>query len=166
MSITIRVPLKNRLSQLISQACHDEKAPVPFWHCNDDLLSPLSRDNHMMLPAIHPGAFIRERRLVMVNQKESPYVCHVFVCTNDRAGERKSCADNNSPIIRTTLKEAVSTRGWNKEVRVSQCGCMGLCGLGPNVLLYPQKIWFSGVSADDTDQIIAQIAAILQKNSA
>ena len=28
MSITIQVLLKKRLSQLISQACHDEKAPV------------------------------------------------------------------------------------------------------------------------------------------
>ena len=102
----------------------------------------------------------------MALQKESPYVCHVFVCTNDRAGERKSCADNKSPLIRKRLKEEMKTRGWDKQVRVSQSGCMGLCGLGPNVLLYPQKIWFSEVSVDDTDQIIAQIAAILKMNSA
>ena len=102
----------------------------------------------------------------MATHKEAPYLCHVFVCTNDRGGERRSCADQNSPLIRKTLKEAVNTRGWNKQVRVSQCGCMGLCGQGPNVLLYPQKIWFSEVSADDTGHIVSQIAAFLKKNSA
>jgi (2Fe-2S) ferredoxin len=101
----------------------------------------------------------------MVTPKDAPYVCHVFVCTNDRGGERKSCADNNSPLIRTTLKEAVNTRGWDKQVRVSQCGCMGLCGQGPNVILYPQKMWFSEVSVDDTEHIISQIAAILKKHT-
>jgi len=101
----------------------------------------------------------------MAPHREAPYVCHVFVCTNDRGGERRSCADRNSPLIRTTLKEAVSTRGWNKQVRVSPCGCMGLCGEGPNVLLYPQKMWFSEVSADDTEYILSQIAALLKKKS-
>jgi len=101
----------------------------------------------------------------MANQKESPYVCHVFVCTNDRAGERKSCADQNSPLIRTTLKQEVSNRGWKKHVRVSQCGCMGLCATGPNVMLYPQKIWFSEVSIDDIGKILSKVEEILNKNT-
>jgi (2Fe-2S) ferredoxin len=109
--------------------------------------------------------YSREKRnVIMVTHNEVPYLCHVFVCTNDRGGEGRSCADHNSPLIRTILKEAVNTRGWNKHVRVSQCGCMGLCGQGPNVILYPQKMWFSEVSADGTELIIAQIAAILTKN--
>ena len=97
--------------------------------------------------------------------KESPYVCHVFVCTNDRGGERKSCADNNSPLIRKILKEEIKSRGWDKQVRISQSGCMGLCGLGPNVMLYPQKIWFSVVSENDTGIIISRIEAILNQNA-
>lgn len=101
----------------------------------------------------------------MVNQKEAPYVCHVFVCTNDRGGERQSCADHNSPRIHKLLKEAVHTRGFDKQVRVSACGCMGLCGQGPNVLLHPQRVWFAGVSEDDTGHIVAQIAAILKNKS-
>ena len=29
-------------------------------------------------------------------QKEiSPYACHIFVCTNDRRGEKKACADGD-----------------------------------------------------------------------
>ena len=101
----------------------------------------------------------------MAVQKESPYACHVFVCTNDRGGERRSCADNNGPLVRKRLKEEVKTRGWDQQVRISQSGCMGLCGLGPNVILYPQKIWFSEVFEDDLGMIISSIEKIINENN-
>ena len=43
----------------------------------------------------------------MADRKETPFVCHVFVCTNDRQGARKSCADGASPALRAALKKAV-----------------------------------------------------------
>jgi hypothetical protein len=46
-----------------------------------------------------------------MEENVSPYVCHVFVCTNDRKGERKSCADGNGADIRKALKKEVNTRG-------------------------------------------------------
>ena len=101
----------------------------------------------------------------MAVQKESPYVCHVFVCTNDRGGERKSCADNNSQLVRKRLKEEVKTRGWDGQVRISQSGCMGLCGMGSNVMFYPQKIWFSEVFEEDIEKIISSIEKVIHENS-
>lgn len=98
----------------------------------------------------------------MAVQKESPFVCHVFICTHDREGKKMSCADYESTRIRDILKEEVGSRGWKGRVRVSQSGCLGLCkDDAPNVLLYPQRIWFSGVSADDARLIIAKIEEIL-----
>ena len=97
----------------------------------------------------------------MAKQNESPYACHVFVCTNDRQGKSKSCADNNSTQIRKVLKEEVSNRGWKPKVRVSQCGCLGLCADGPNVILYPQKIWFSGVSEGDVSEVVEAVEGIV-----
>ncbi len=44
----------------------------------------------------------------MAKQNESPYAVHVFVCTNDRQGKRKSCADGNTPLIKKALKEGVA----------------------------------------------------------
>lgn len=93
----------------------------------------------------------------MLDQKESPYITHVFVCTNDRKGERQSCADNNSENIKVQLKNALNAKGWKEKVRISTSGCMGLCAKGPNVMIYPQKIWFSGVSLEDLDKIVAAI---------
>ena len=101
----------------------------------------------------------------MADPKESPYACHIFVCVNDRHGKRKSCADGNTPAIRKTLKDEVAKRGWRPQVRVSQCGCMGLCADGPNVILYPQKRWYTAVTDDDVDSILSAVDGILRSIS-
>lgn len=91
------------------------------------------------------------------------YRCHVFVCVNDRHGERKSCADGDAVEIRLRLKKAVKARGWPpSDIRVSQSLCMGLCQCGPNVLIYPQGKLFSGVKLKDLDVILAEIEEIMK----
>ena len=97
----------------------------------------------------------------MPKQNESPYISHVFVCTNDRGGERKSCADNNSKLIKAKLKEAVNEEGWKGKVRVSTSGCMGLCAKGSNVQIYPQKVWLSNVFPEDVDEIMSVLKGIM-----
>ena len=92
----------------------------------------------------------------------SPYVCHVLVCTNDRHGERKSCADGQSVQLSEQLKEAVRQRSQLKgRVRISAAGCLGLCASGPNVILYPQAIWFSGVTPADLPHLLGAIEAVV-----
>ena len=97
-----------------------------------------------------------------MEENNAPYICHIFVCTNDRKGNRKSCADGDSLAIKRMLKEEVKKQGWVSKVRVSQCGCMGLCQKGPNVIIYPQKIWFSGVSEAEVPVILLKVEAILE----
>lgn len=97
---------------------------------------------------------------------KSPYLCHVFVCTNDRKGARKSCADGNSGEVRRLLKEEVANRGWKKQIRISQAGCLGVCEDGPNVMLYPQKEWFSGVREDDVPDILHHLEQIIKNPAA
>ncbi len=97
----------------------------------------------------------------MADKKESPYLCHIFVCTNDRNGKRKSCADNDSRLVRSNLKEAVNNKGWKGKVRVSQSGCLGLCANGSNVIIYPQNIWFAGVLPEDVEEIMSAVQEIV-----
>jgi (2Fe-2S) ferredoxin len=100
----------------------------------------------------------------MESPKTTPYKCHVFVCVNDRGGTRKSCADGNSKEIAVRLKEAAKARGFAPgAVRVSQSLCLGLCEFGPNVVLYPQRIWFQAVTADDIDRILDAVAKALDE---
>jgi (2Fe-2S) ferredoxin len=97
----------------------------------------------------------------MAVKKDPPFVCHVFVCTTDRQGKKRSCADFDSKLIRKMLKEEIGERGWKGRVRVSQSGCLGFCAEGPNVMIYPQNVWFSEVSADDVRLIISSVEKIL-----
>lgn len=95
--------------------------------------------------------------------KPSPFEVHVFICTNDRRGERKSCADDGGREIRARIKEGIKTRGWlPPRVRVSQSGCLGLCTDGPNVVFYPQRTLFSGVTLADVDHIVDEIGKCLE----
>jgi (2Fe-2S) ferredoxin len=38
---------------------------------------------------------------------------------------------------------------------------MGLCAKGSNVMIYPQRIWFSGVMPDDVDDIMATLEELV-----
>jgi (2Fe-2S) ferredoxin len=40
---------------------------------------------------------------------------------------------------------------------------MGLCNQGPNLLIYPQGIWHSGVGIDDIDDIVREVEDLLAK---
>jgi (2Fe-2S) ferredoxin len=96
----------------------------------------------------------------------APYKCHVFICVNDRGGTRKSCADGNSKEIAARLKEAAKARNFPPgEVRISQSLCLGLCESGPNVLVYPQRIWFHGVTVDHIDCILGAVEQALREQA-
>lgn len=94
----------------------------------------------------------------------SPYTCHVFVCTNDRQGSRKSCADGDGGVIRAELKARIADAGWRPRVRVSSAGCLGLCEEGPNVIVYPQGYWFQRCTMERVPEILSCIEAILAEN--
>jgi len=92
--------------------------------------------------------------------QSSPYRCHVFICVNDRQGARKSCADGGAVELGVRLKERVRQHpGLQGCVRVSTCGCLGLCADGPNVLLHPPGRWCCGVGAGDLERVLAEIEA-------
>jgi len=101
--------------------------------------------------------------IIMARIIQAPFICHIFICTFDREGKKKSCADNNSPEIRKALRAAVADRGWEDRVRVSQSGCLGACDSGPVVIIYPQDIWFSEVTKDDIGLILSKVEEILKE---
>ena len=41
----------------------------------------------------------------------------------------------------------------NSEVEVRPYMCFGACQSGPNIVIYPQKVWYSKVKAGDVDAI-------------
>lgn len=93
----------------------------------------------------------------------SPYKAHVFLCAKTRDGERKSCGAGDNPDLKTLLKDEVKKRGLKPHVRISDSGCLGVCEAGPNIMIYPQKIWLSAVTTDDLPEIVALLESLVSE---
>lgn len=96
-----------------------------------------------------------------MKKRTTRYKVHVFICTREREDGSKSCADGDAIDIKNLLKEAAKERDWRPRVRISESGCLGVCGAGPNVMIYPQEIWYTGVKKNDVEEIISDIEDLL-----
>lgn len=80
-----------------------------------------------------------------------PYPCHVFVCTH---GEY--CPFDGSAEVHRLLKEGVAASGLKLQVRVNKAGCFNQCGNGPMVAVYPENVWYAGVTPERALRILAE----------
>lgn len=96
-----------------------------------------------------------------MKRRTTPYEAQVFICVRARDGEGKSCAEGDNPELKSILKDEVNQRGWKGRARVSTTSCLGVCGVGPNIMIYPQKIWLSDVTRDDVPEIMDILAETL-----
>jgi (2Fe-2S) ferredoxin len=89
------------------------------------------------------------------------FTCHLFVCGNQRSpGHSRGCCDaTGRGELRERFKRELKARGLTDGklgplVRANGAGCLDQCELGPVVVLYPQEIWYGGVTPDDVPRII------------
>lgn len=84
-----------------------------------------------------------------------PVARHVFVCTNRRPdGGRPACGGRGGVELAAALRHEVASRPdlWGR-VAVTACDCLGPCFDGPNLVIYPEGVWYAGVSAGDAREI-------------
>ena len=81
---------------------------------------------------------------------------HIFVCENVRPKDhpRGCCSEKGSKELRQILKKRLKELGLNTEVRANAAGCLDACEYGITVLVYPEQIWYGGVTENDIDEII------------
>lgn len=89
-----------------------------------------------------------------------PYRKTFFVCVNTRLDGRTACASlgREGADICRALKDAVKDAGLKGKIRVASSGCLGLCEKGPNVFVYPDGLWHSGVSVKDLSGLLKENA--------
>lgn len=94
-----------------------------------------------------------------MEKKDVPYSRTVFVCTNARAEGRVACANpgREGMQICEALKDEVKKAGLKGTVRVAKSGCLDLCEKGPNLFIYPDNEWRSGVSIADVPALVEKI---------
>ena len=69
---------------------------------------------------------------------------HAFVCTNTEA-----CAPQGGEAVHKAMKDALRAAGLKELHRVNQAGCLGQCGHGPIVVVYPEGVWYAHVTPQD-----------------
>ena len=79
-----------------------------------------------------------------------PLAKHVLICGNADCAERGSLALLGS--VRRLLRKA----GRDMDIRVTRTGCMGRCGEGPTVAVYPDGIWYRGVQEEDAREFVEE----------
>lgn len=80
---------------------------------------------------------------------------HVFVCSQQRppGHPRGSCAAKGaSPLLQAFWGELQKRQAYDR-IAITYSGCLGPCDNGPNVLVYPEGVLYSGVSAADVTEI-------------
>ena len=89
-----------------------------------------------------------------MNKQKIPYEKCVLVCVNDRNGEKPSCGDQRGEEVFRKLRETAKERGLHPRIRVTQAKCLGQCAKGTTVMIYPDNVWFSGITPDNVKDIV------------
>jgi sirohydrochlorin cobaltochelatase len=79
-----------------------------------------------------------------------PLAKHVLVCGN------ADCADRGSVALLARLRRRIKAAGRDRDIRITRTLCMGRCGEGPTVAVYPDGIWYRGVTEADADELVDQ----------
>lgn len=84
-----------------------------------------------------------------------PFRTHVFVCTNRRpdGSPKGCCASKGSEDLVPLFKKECDAAGL-KDLRINKSGCLDACERGPSVCVYPEGVWYGGVTPDDVKEIV------------
>lgn len=81
---------------------------------------------------------------------------HVFVCENVRSEghPRGCCSEKGASEIRARFKRRIHEAGLRGRVRANKAGCLDQCEHGVTVVVYPEAVWYGGVTLEDVDEIV------------
>lgn len=80
---------------------------------------------------------------------------HIFVCTNQRSStEKKSCGESHGINLIAEFKTQLNALKLPLKIRTQKSGCLGICNYGPTIAIYPEGVFYVGVTNADVKEII------------
>ena len=73
---------------------------------------------------------------------------HILVCAGT------GCSSSGSKQILPILAEELKNKNLDKEIKVVETGCHGLCEMGPLVIVYPEGVFYCRVEPSDVKEIV------------
>ena len=85
-----------------------------------------------------------------------PFEKHIFICCNQReAGHPRGCCDPDADDgLQKAFKQALADRDLQRRMLANKAGCLDQCEHGPTVVVYPDAVWYGGVTEADLAEII------------
>jgi (2Fe-2S) ferredoxin/predicted O-methyltransferase YrrM len=81
---------------------------------------------------------------------------HVFVCNQKKPEGAPSCSARGSEAVIEALRREIMAQGLANDVQVTTCGSIGLCERGPNMIVYPDGVWYSGLTHENISEIVRE----------
>lgn len=101
----------------------------------------------------------------MINELEPIYNIniqrdvHIFICGNKRI-HGKACGSDESMSFFNHFRQAINLNRHHfkhgRIVKVNMSGCLSRCALGPNIVIFPDNIWYNYKTFADIDEIIKE----------
>lgn len=81
---------------------------------------------------------------------------HVFICVNAReaATAKGCCASKGGSEVRDEFKKRLAAHKLRGVVRANKAGCLDHCEAGVVVVVYPEQVWYGGVTVADVSEIV------------
>ena len=82
---------------------------------------------------------------------------HFFVCTNERPEGHPlpSCVPRGGKEVYAAFAQEIARRGYPQGIKVTASGCLAPCNHGPNVVVYPEGVWYANVTEADVSKLLA-----------
>ena len=66
------------------------------------------------------------------------------------------CAGLSNGRVISAFEKELQSQGLSEKVELRATGCHGLCELGPNVVVYPEEIYYVHVKPEDVAEIVRE----------
>jgi sirohydrochlorin cobaltochelatase len=126
------------------------QAPLPCDNCQYRIALPGRAENLGGLKAL-----LWSLRHTFTHAQAAPHrhahramTKHVLVCGN------VDCAGRGSLGLVSSVRRLLKDAGRERDIRVTVTSCMGRCGEGPTVAVYPDGIWYRGVCESDATDLV------------
>ncbi|HZS41334.1 MAG TPA: CbiX/SirB N-terminal domain-containing protein [Polyangia bacterium] len=130
----------------------DGQAPLACDNCQYRLPMPGREQNvgglRAMLWSLRHG--FTHTQAVPHLHAHKPLAKHVLVCGN------VDCADRGSVALVESLRRLLKDAGRERDIKITRTSCMGRCGEGPTVAVYPDGIWYRGVREADAGELVRE----------
>jgi NADP-reducing hydrogenase subunit HndC len=85
-----------------------------------------------------------------------PFRYHVYACQQEKPGNAPCCSARGSAAVLDALRKELAAKGLADAVQVTTCGSLGMCERGPNMVVYPEGVWYSGVQPSDVPELVRE----------